>query len=376
MSRSYEYDANVLVVLAIAAIAVLACVVLVSLGKGGELAEFPPDVQPLELPEAGRLAAVDFMALRLPVRLVGYHTGSVDETLRLAAHAVSMRDTRIAILEQRVSELLASRLQARQEVYARPGEGVRTRHEPAAPGQPLVLTDADAAAVDAETASASMPARGFESYGKHADDGSSPTSDPADRPSPEGTDLTRSSFEGTAHARSNVEGTGHARPDADETGHGRSNAWGVGSARPGSVNVNPAGSGSVSTPITSDSGSASTPVTRPAGSDPVGMDLPGPGSVGTGFPGPGSADMGFAGPGSASVSGGPGTYGRPGAEDPGAEGKTTAEGLISERTSAIEGLTSEGTPAPAEPGSEGTPTAAEPDSEWPDAGGRSGGERR
>ncbi|MEU4231723.1 hypothetical protein AB0F17_46135 [Nonomuraea sp. NPDC026600] len=127
-----------LVVLAIAALAILACVVLVSLGRGGELTEFPPDVPPLDLPEPGQLTAVDFMALQLPVNLVGYHTQSVDETLRRAATAISARDTRIAVLEQRVSELLSSRLHARQEVYAAPGGALRTDHEP--PAAPFDLS--------------------------------------------------------------------------------------------------------------------------------------------------------------------------------------------------------------------------------------------
>jgi len=116
------HDSYVLVVLAVAALAVLGCVVAVALGHGGEMTEFPPDVPPLDLPEAGRLTAVDFMSLRIPVALVGYHTQSVDETLRRAATALSERDTRIAILEQRVAELLAGRLQARQEVYAKPAK--------------------------------------------------------------------------------------------------------------------------------------------------------------------------------------------------------------------------------------------------------------
>ncbi|MDF2712741.1 MAG: hypothetical protein K0R62_8393, partial [Nonomuraea muscovyensis] len=142
MPRRYEYDANVLVILAIAALAILACVVVVSLGRGGELTEFPPDVPPLDLPEAQQLTAVDFMALRLPVNLVGYHTQTVDETLRRAAGAISARDTRIAVLEQRVSELLASRLYARQEAYATPGAGPRTDHEPEAPAVSLELPEA------------------------------------------------------------------------------------------------------------------------------------------------------------------------------------------------------------------------------------------
>ncbi|MFI7126327.1 hypothetical protein ACIBQ1_11585 [Nonomuraea sp. NPDC050153] len=131
-----------LVILAIAAIAILACVVLVSVGRGGELTEFPPDVPPLDLPEPGQLTAVDFMALQLPVNLVGYHTASVDETLRRAANAISARDTRIAVLEQRVSELLSSRLHARQEIYAAPGAGLRTDHAPEAPAVARELPEA------------------------------------------------------------------------------------------------------------------------------------------------------------------------------------------------------------------------------------------
>ncbi|WP_155339246.1 hypothetical protein [Acrocarpospora corrugata] len=122
-----------LVVLVVAALAVLGCVVLVSLGRGGELAEFHPDVPPLELPEAGQLNAVDFMSLHLPIGLVGYHTQTVDETLERAATALSERDTRIAVLEQRVAELLTGRLQARQEAYARPAEPPKTEHLPEMP---------------------------------------------------------------------------------------------------------------------------------------------------------------------------------------------------------------------------------------------------
>ncbi|MFI6482660.1 hypothetical protein ACIBH1_32325 [Nonomuraea sp. NPDC050663] len=147
-----------LVVLAIAAAAVLVCVVLVSLGKGGELTEFPPDIPPLELPEPGQLSAVDFMALQLPVNLVGYHTQSVDETLRRAANAISARDTRIAVLEQRVSELLSSRLQARQEVHAGPGDALRTQHEPRPSDASLVLSEAEPA----------VRGLGIEPYGRHA----------------------------------------------------------------------------------------------------------------------------------------------------------------------------------------------------------------
>ncbi|MEV0149541.1 MULTISPECIES: hypothetical protein [unclassified Nonomuraea] len=141
-----------LVILAIAALAILACVVLVSLGRGGELTEFPPDVPPLDLPEATRLTAVDFMALQLPVNLVGYHTQSVDETLRRAASAISARDTRIAVLEQRVSELMSSRLHARQELYASPGGAPRTDHEPDGPAElPSLPEDGDPVAAQTDS---------------------------------------------------------------------------------------------------------------------------------------------------------------------------------------------------------------------------------
>ncbi|MBB2913505.1 hypothetical protein FHS43_004809 [Streptosporangium becharense] len=127
-------------------------VTAVAMGRGGELAEFAPDVPPLNLPQAGSLGAVDFMTLQLPVSLVGYHTQSVDETLNRVANALSERDTRIAVLEQRVSELLASRLHARQDPYGGPPAAVRA--EPGH-GEPAVeaghsdgprKTDADAEA--------------------------------------------------------------------------------------------------------------------------------------------------------------------------------------------------------------------------------------
>ncbi|MEU6427506.1 hypothetical protein ABZ860_16570 [Microbispora sp. NPDC046973] len=104
-----------LVVLVIAGLAVIACVVMVSLGHGGEMAEFPPDVPPLELPAAGQMTPADLIALQLPIGLVGYSTQAVDETLHRVSVALGERDTRIAVLEQRVAELSYARLQAREE---------------------------------------------------------------------------------------------------------------------------------------------------------------------------------------------------------------------------------------------------------------------
>ncbi|MBA2895799.1 hypothetical protein [Nonomuraea soli] len=198
-----------LVVLAIAAAAVLVCVVLVSLGKGGELTEFPPDIPPLELPEPGQLSAVDFMALQLPVNLVGYHTQSVDETLRRAANAISARDTRIAVLEQRVSELLSSRLQARQEVHAGPGDGLRTQHEPRPSDAPLVLSEAEPA----------VRGLGIEPYGRHASEADPETSTEAEPAGPD-EDAT---VDSEGEARDEPQGTpgGAAVSDARSAGKSR-----------------------------------------------------------------------------------------------------------------------------------------------------------
>ncbi len=105
------------------------------MGRGGELAEFAPDLPPLRLPETERLGAADLMALQLPVSLVGYHTQSVDDALSRVMNALSERDTRIAVLEQRVAELLASRLQARHELHAGLVDVARAEHRPETPEQ-------------------------------------------------------------------------------------------------------------------------------------------------------------------------------------------------------------------------------------------------
>ncbi|MFI6884728.1 hypothetical protein [Streptosporangium canum] len=138
-----------LVVLALAAVAILVGVVVVAMGGGGELSEFAPDVPPLDLPAAGPVGAADLMALQLPVSLVGYHTQSVDEALNRVVNALGERDTRIAVLEQRVSELLASRLQARQEIYAGPLTAPRTEHEPEGPAEFPELSEAPPASLAA-----------------------------------------------------------------------------------------------------------------------------------------------------------------------------------------------------------------------------------
>lgn len=140
-----------LVVLVIAGIAVIACVVMVSLGHGGEMAEFPPDMPPLDLPAADQVTPADLMALRLPISLVGYNTQAVDETLNRLSVALGERDTRIAVLEQRVAELSYARPRASEETMQ--PEQRQSETEPAGPE----TAGTEAAGAEAAGADASRP---------------------------------------------------------------------------------------------------------------------------------------------------------------------------------------------------------------------------
>lgn len=93
------------VAIALAAAAVLAAVVVLAMGKGGELAEVHPDYPPLPLPTDRRLGAMDAALLQLPRGLWGYHVDATDEALRRLAYALTERDTKVAMLEQQMAEL-------------------------------------------------------------------------------------------------------------------------------------------------------------------------------------------------------------------------------------------------------------------------------
>ncbi|MGI8330768.1 hypothetical protein ACRYCC_12445 [Actinomadura scrupuli] len=93
------------VVIAAAAVAVLAAVVVLALGRGGELAEVHPDHPVLRLPTGRPLVGTDVALLRLPRSLWGYHVGVTDEALRRMAYALTERDALVALLQQRLAEL-------------------------------------------------------------------------------------------------------------------------------------------------------------------------------------------------------------------------------------------------------------------------------
>ncbi|MGH3380819.1 MAG: hypothetical protein ACRDP6_39405 [Actinoallomurus sp.] len=94
----------VAITVALAALAVLAAIVIVAVGGGGELSAEHPDHPPLALPGRRAVGGTDAALLRLPLGLWGYHKQITDEALERFAYELTERDTRIAVLEQELAE--------------------------------------------------------------------------------------------------------------------------------------------------------------------------------------------------------------------------------------------------------------------------------
>ena len=92
-------------VLLIAAAVILAGVVVVAMGRGGELARFPADVRPFE---AEIVTAADVVLLRPPSALFGYNRQVSDDVLSAIARTITERDVEIATLRRQLAELQAS----------------------------------------------------------------------------------------------------------------------------------------------------------------------------------------------------------------------------------------------------------------------------
>jgi hypothetical protein len=95
----------VVVVLVLAGLAVLGAVVVLAMGRGGELAETHPDHPPLSLPPGHLMTGTQAALLRLPRGLWGYQVGVTDEALHRLAYAISERDARMAELERQIDAL-------------------------------------------------------------------------------------------------------------------------------------------------------------------------------------------------------------------------------------------------------------------------------
>jgi hypothetical protein len=140
----------VTITVALAALAVLAAIVVVAIGGGGELSAEHPDHPPLALPGRRSVGGTDAALLRLPMGLWGYHKQITDDALERFAHELTERDTRIAVLEQELAE-------ARQRLYeppeqapwrpaipsASPAPDTFDRRDPFIPADPAPSHDGD-----------------------------------------------------------------------------------------------------------------------------------------------------------------------------------------------------------------------------------------
>jgi hypothetical protein len=86
----------------VVAVVILAGVVAVASGRGGEMAVPEPDYPPIDL---GPVSAADVALLRPPSAAWGYNMRVTDEALDVIARAVTERDVQIAALQQQVSDL-------------------------------------------------------------------------------------------------------------------------------------------------------------------------------------------------------------------------------------------------------------------------------
>jgi hypothetical protein len=91
------------VLLLLAGAVILAGVVAVAMGHGGEMAEFPSDYVPPTLGDL--LTAADVAMVRPPAALWGYNTQVTDEALTRIAQIVTERDVEIAVLRQQLADL-------------------------------------------------------------------------------------------------------------------------------------------------------------------------------------------------------------------------------------------------------------------------------
>lgn len=95
------------VVLALAGLAVLGAIVVVAMGRGGELALARPDIPPPR--DDGWTAGEPAVSSRLPRGLWGYQVDITDTALRRLSHELTERDARIATLERQLAELRGRR---------------------------------------------------------------------------------------------------------------------------------------------------------------------------------------------------------------------------------------------------------------------------
>jgi hypothetical protein len=110
----------------VAALVILAGVVVVASGRGGEMAVAEPDYPPIDL---GPVSSADVALLRPPSSAWGYNMRVTDEALEVIAKAVTERDVQIAALQQQVSDLRDQLGGSAEDTAATPGVSI-TRPQP------------------------------------------------------------------------------------------------------------------------------------------------------------------------------------------------------------------------------------------------------
>jgi hypothetical protein len=191
---------TVLILLLLAAAVILAGVVSVAMGHGGEMAEFAMDYLPPDL-----VTAADTVLLRPPSALWGYNVQVTDEALNRIAQVITERDVEIAVLRQQLAELrsatgshpaIAATLLARSKAASNRGSSSRQASIPEA-GTP-----------EAGAGQAGSP------------DGPVPAAGPPDPPSPEqetpGGDGPRNGAAGTVFPSSGGPRSGEAAAGRDD----------------------------------------------------------------------------------------------------------------------------------------------------------------
>ncbi|MDS1272318.1 hypothetical protein RIF23_18675 [Lipingzhangella sp. LS1_29] len=134
----------ILILALCAAVAILGSVVLVVMGRAGEMSGAEPDYAPLDLPSQDPLTGRDLARLQLPLALWGYHVRAVDELLERVTASLTTQQDRIALLERRLVEVggpgALAELSPQSDVPAVPpgssGQGADAMATPAGTPQP------------------------------------------------------------------------------------------------------------------------------------------------------------------------------------------------------------------------------------------------
>jgi hypothetical protein len=180
------------ILLLLAAVVIVAGVVSVAMGHGGEMAEFAMDYLPPDL-----VNAADVGLLRPPSALWGYNVQVTDEALNRIAQVITERDVEIAVLRQQLAELrsaagghpaIAATLLARSRAAS--ARGTRVREDGTwgastqeAPTQEVPTQEVPAQEVPAQEVPAQETGTREASAGQAGSPGAA--AEPPDLPSPE-----------------------------------------------------------------------------------------------------------------------------------------------------------------------------------------------